>query len=89
MTPAPAFAIALVLDSFVALVGPKRIFYASALLSALMTGSEWLGSGSDATVVNILAIAMAGVTLVLSVIAARFEPEISEQSHLMNLPVFG
>ena len=82
-------AIILVLDSFVVLVGPKRIFYVSALLSALLTGSEWLGSGSDVTAVGILTIAMACVTLVLSIVAARLEPEVSEQSHPMNLPVFG
>ena len=82
-------AVVLTLDSFVALVGPRRIFYASAVLSALLAGSEWLGLGSDATVGNMLAIAVAIVTLVLSVVAARFEPEIPEQSHPMNLPVFG
>lgn len=89
VTLALALAIALVLDSFVVLVGPKRIFYVSALLSALLAGSEWFGSGSDATVVSVLTIATAGATLVLSIVAARFEPEISEQSNPMNLPVFG
>lgn len=89
VTLALAAAIILTLDSFVVLVGPKKIFYVSVLLSALLTGSEWLGSGSDAAVVNMLIIAMACVTLVLSIVAARFEPKVSEQSHLMNLPVFG
>jgi hypothetical protein len=84
-----AVAIALVFDSLVALIGPKRIFYVSALLSALLAGSEWLGSGSDATAANPLVIAIAGVTLVLSIVAARYEPEISEQSHPLNLPIFG
>jgi len=81
--------IALVLDSFVALVGPKAVFYVSALLSALLAGSEWFGSGSDAKAVNVLAIAMAGATLVLSLVAARYQQEIPEQAHPMNLPVFG
>lgn len=89
VTLALTVAIILVLDSFLALFGPKRIFYVSALLSALMAGSEWLGSGSDATVVNMLIIAMACVTLVLSILAARLEPKVSEQYHPMNLPVFG
>ena len=84
-----ALAILLVLDSFIAIVGPKRMFYASALLSALLAWSEWIGSDSGATVASVLAIAMACVTLVLSVVAARFEPKVSEQSHPMNLPVFG
>ncbi len=89
VTLALALAIALVLDSFVTLVGPRRIVYVSALLSALLPGSEWLGPGSDATVVNALAIAMASVTLVLSIITAKFESEVSEQSHRMNLLIFG
>lgn len=89
VTLALAVAIALVPDSFVAIIGPKWILYVSALLLALLAGSEWLGSGSDATAVNLLAIATAGVTLVLSIAAARYGPEISEQSHPLNLPVFG
>jgi Na+/melibiose symporter-like transporter len=88
-TLALAMAIILILDSFVTFVGPKRVFYVSALLSALLTGSEWIGSGSDATVVTALTIIMACVTVVLSMAAARLEPKISEQSHPMNLPVFG
>jgi hypothetical protein len=84
VTLALALAIVLVLDSFVAFVGPKRISYASAVLSALLAGSEWLGPGSDATVGNMLVKAMASVTLVLSVVAVKLEPEISEQSHTMN-----
>ncbi len=89
VTLALVMSIALVLDSFVALVGPKAVFYVSALLSALLAGSEWFCSGSDATAVNVLAIAMAGATLVLSLVAARYQQEIPEQAHPMNLPVFG
>ena len=89
VTLALTVAIILVLNSFVVLVGPKRVFYVSALLSALLTGSEWLGSGTNATVASMLTIAMACVTLVLSIIAAKLEPQVSEQSHPMNLPVFG
>jgi|GEM_PF-3867897 len=54
-----------------------------------MAGSEWIGSGSDATAVTVLTIAMGLLTLVLSVAAARFEPKVSEQYHPLNLPVFG
>jgi Na+/melibiose symporter-like transporter len=89
MTLALTVAIILVLNSFVVLVGPKSVFYISALLAALLTGSEWLGSGTNPTVANMLTIAMACVTLVLSIVAAKLEPQVSEQSHPMNLPVFG
>ncbi len=84
-----ALAVVLIVDSLVALVGPKRIFYSSALLSALLAGSEWIGSGSGAAAATLLVVAAAGATLALSVVAARFEPQVSEQSHPMNLPVFG
>ncbi len=88
-TIALTLAVILVLDSLVALVAPKRVFYASALLSVLLGGSVWLGSGSDATIVTLLTLVLTGVTFVLSVLAARFEPKVSEQSNPMNLPVFG
>ena len=84
-----ALAVALFFDSFVAFVGPKRIFYSSALLSALLAGSELVGSGPAATPVTFLTIAMAAVTLALSMLAARLETAVSEQSNPMNLPVFG
>ena len=88
VAPTVALAIVLVFDSFVALVGPRRVFYSSAFLSALLAASEWIGSGSGAAA-TLLTIAAAGATLCLSVVAARFEPQVSEQSHPMNLPVFG
>jgi len=84
-----ALAGVLAVDSVIAYVGPKSIFYSSAVISALLVGSESIGSGSSATAGTILAIGMAGVTMVLSVLAARFVPEVSEQSNPMNLPVFG
>jgi ABC-type transport system involved in multi-copper enzyme maturation permease subunit len=84
-----ALAAVLVVDSFIALFGPKRIFYSAALLSALLVGSELIGSGSAPTAAGLLTMALAGVTLALSMVAARFEQEVSEQSNPMNLPVFG
>jgi len=84
-----ALAAVLVLDSIVAFVGPSRIFYSTALVSALLAGSEWVGGGSDASTAILLSVVMGGATLVLSVGAARFEPKVSEQSNPMNLPVFG
>lgn len=84
-----ALGVVLAADSLVALVGPRRIFYSSALLSALLAGSDWIGSGSTTSTAILLTVAAAAVTLVLAIVAARFEPEVSEQSHPMNLPVFG
>lgn len=84
-----ALALVLIVDSLLALVGPKRIFYSSAVISALLATSEWIGSGSGAGAGTLLTVVAAGVTLALSVVAARFDPPVSEQSHPMNLPVFG
>jgi hypothetical protein len=89
MTSTLALSIILILDSLVAFVGPKRIFYGSALFSALLAVSEWVGAGSDETVFTALVFAMAGLTMVLGVVAARTELRVSEESHPMNLPVFG
>ena len=84
-----ALAAVLVIDSVVCLVGPKLVFYASVVLSILLGGSIFLGSGSDLNLYSLLAIGLAGATFVLSLIAARSESKVSEQSHPMNLPVFG
>lgn len=89
VTPTLALSIVLILVSLVAYVGPKRIFYGSALFSALLAVSVWVGAGSDQTVFTVLMLAMAGLTMVLGVVAARTEPRVSEESHPMNLPVFG
>jgi hypothetical protein len=78
----------LIVDSFVAFLGPKRIFYSLAILSALLAGSEWFGTGSGSMPV-LLTVSAAGVTLVLAMVAARFESGVSEQANPMNLPVFG
>ena len=82
-------AVVLVFDSLLALVGPRRILYSTALLSALLGGSEWIASEHGATAAIILTIAIAGITLVLSTVAARLETQVAEQSNPMNLPVFG
>jgi hypothetical protein len=89
VTPTLALSIILILVSLVAFVGPKRILYGSALFSALLAVSEWVGAGSDGTVFTVVMLAMAALTMVLGVVAARAEPRVSEESHPMNLPVFG
>jgi len=84
-----ALAFALILDSLIAFWGPKRVFYVSALLSALLAGSDLSGSTSRTDVITLVTIAASCISLVLAIAAARFEPDVSEQSHPMNLPVFG
>ena len=79
---------ALILASFACLVLPRRTFYVSAALSALLAASVALDSTlTDWDVVVQLGLALG--TVVLSLIAARWEPGVSEQSHPLNLPVFG
>jgi len=78
----------LIADSFVVFLGPKGTFYSLAILSAILACSEWFGTESGSMAV-LLTVSAAGVTLVLAVVAARFEPRVSEQAHPMNLPVFG
>ncbi len=84
-----SLAILLVIDSLLCLVGPRRIFYTSAFLSAILVAVFVLGSAANATAVVLITLGMAGVTFVLSILAARSEPKVSEQSNPMNLPVFG
>lgn len=82
-----SLSILLVIGSLLGLVGPRKVFYASALLSALL--GVYVFVISVPTVFPLTAVGLAGVTFVLSIVAARWETRVSEQSHPMNLPVFG
>lgn len=83
-----SLAVLLVLDSALSLVGPRIAFYASAGISILLGGSIVPSSSLvDPTV--IVALGLAASTCVLGLVAARRRTEVSEQSHPMNLPVFG
>ena len=83
-----ALSAVLVVDSLVCFVGPRRVFYASALLSAVLAVSVFLSSSFEDVVVY-ATLGLLGVSFVVSVVAARWETKVSEQSHPMNLPVFG
>ena len=83
-----ALSAVLVLDSLVCLVGPRKVFYSSALLSALLAVSVFFSSSFE-EVVMYATLGLLGVELVASIVAARWETKVSEQSHPMNLPVFG
>jgi len=84
-----AVAVVLFFDIVIALVGPRRVFYSTALISVALIGAELAGSGSGPVGIVLAVISADAVTLVLSIVAARFETQVSEQSHPMNLPVFG
>ena len=83
-----ALAVFLVLGSIVSLVGPKSVFYMSALLSAAEATIIFLGSNLT-NFFTLVSVGLLAVTFVLCILAARWEVKVSEQSHPMNLPVFG
>ena len=84
---AQAFAVLLLAISGLCLVGPKSLFYLSALFSALIAGLVYLET--DPTVVAEVSLLLYAATLILSTVAARRVGSMSEQSNPMNLPVFG
>ena len=81
--------IVLLLASLGSVVGPRPIFYAMALVAGLADAVEALGHngvvGGDLVATFVL------VTLcaIFSLLAAGTGTGVSEQSHPMNLPVFG
>ena len=80
--------VVLVVESSVALVGPRLAFYIQAVLAALLVATEW--GASDGVSPALLLVVLAGAaTVALGILAARHEQRIPEQSHPMNLPVFG
>ncbi len=87
-----AFAAVLVVDSLACLVAPRKAFYASAVLGAIvavLVGYDGLYLGTLANAGVDVELALAAVTVVLSLFAARSGGGVSEQSNPMNLPVFG
>lgn len=96
VTLVEALGIILILDCALALVGPRFTFYAAAFLSLLVAAAMALYPFGMETVANPTLSAgssadliLAAATLVLSLLAARSRTPVSEQSHPMNLPVFG
>lgn len=83
-----AVAVLLVLGSILSLVGPKKVFYGSALLSAAQAGVLSLESNLT-DFFTLVALGLSGGTFLLCILAARWETKVSEQSNPMNLPVFG
>jgi len=82
-----SLAVALLVVSGLCFVGPKSLFYLSALFSAVIAGSVY--AFTDMTTFAELTLVLFAVTVALSVYAARRQIPVSEQGHPMNLPVFG
>ena len=82
-----SLAVVLLIVSAGCLVGPKSLFYVSALLSAVLSGTVYVQT--DMTGVAVATMLLYLATLTLSVLAARRHTSMSEQSNPMNLPVFG
>ena len=79
----------LVLSSLVTFVGPKSVFYASALLGLLIDVSEVMNYDDIASGPFYVTLALATLSVILGLLSARRGTGFSEQSHPMNLPVFG
>ena len=83
-----ALGVLLVLASIGTVIGPKRIFYASAFLSGAQA-TVFLLALNLTNFFTLFSAGLCALTLVISLFAARWEVRVSEQSHPMNLPVFG
>jgi len=80
-------AAALLVVSAVCFLGPKSLFYLSAMFSGVLAGTVY--ALADFTAIVAVTLVLCAAALVLGVLAARREASVSEQSHPMNLPVFG
>ena len=82
-----AVAVLLAVASFFCMVGPRVAFYGVAVISLLLGASMVLGASPN--YIGAATIVLAIVTFALALVAARRRIRVSEQSHPMNLPVFG
>lgn len=80
-------AVVLILGSLLCMVGPRRVFYVEAVVTLFLAASIVVAPTPDA--IAFVTLGITAVAFVLSATAARWEPRVSEQSHPMNLPVFG
>ena len=79
----------LVVVSLATFVGPAAIFYASAGLGLIIDTIELLNYSSIVQGGFYVTLILVTLSVGLSVAAARRRTGVSEQSHPMNLPVFG
>lgn len=79
----------LVLDSLASVIAPRAVFFVSALLAALIDLLEVVNHSTIVQTTFYVTVVLVTVSLVLSLASALKETTVSEQSHPMNLPVFG
>jgi hypothetical protein len=82
-------AVALVVDSLTSFRGFRVSFILGAVLSALVVGLvalQWSSFGATVSAVSVL---LSVLSVVSDILATRPSKPISEQSHPLNLPVFG
>lgn len=84
-----ALSIALIFNSAVSFVWHRKVFYVSSLLSVILTLVVALDVNSIDPAFFWVAVVLDAVTAVANLFAARVSTAVSEQSHPMNLPVFG
>jgi len=84
-----ALASILVVVSLATVVGPAAIFYVSAALGLVIDAIELLNYSSISLGEFYVTVILVAMSLGLSLVAARRRTGVSEQSHPMNLPVFG
>lgn len=82
-------AVILFLVSLGTFVGPPALFYGSVALGLIIDAIELLNYSSISPVDVYITLLLVTVSLGLGLVAARSRTSVSEQSHPMNLPVFG
>ncbi len=81
--------ILLIFNSAVSFVWHSQVFYVTSLISALLTVALLLDASSIDPAVFWFTVVLPALSAVVNLFAARVRTAVSEQSHPMNLPVFG
>jgi hypothetical protein len=84
-----AMALILVLGSLATFLTPASLFYLTAVLGLLIDAMEMLNYSVIGTGPFYVTMILVTLSVVLSVLAATRRTAVSEQSHPLNLPVFG
>lgn len=84
-----ALSVTLVVVSLATFLAPPSIFYLSAALALAIDVLELLSSSLIFADTLYITLAIVSLELVLSLVAAVRRTSVSEESHPLNLPVFG
>ena len=82
-------AVVLVLVSLATFIGPALLFYFSAIAGVAIDGLVAINYSSIAEGSLFVSLILVTVSVVLSFVSATRKTTVSEQSHPLNLPVFG